>query len=451
MNNGVWNNLPNELFIIGDIHGDFYALKHALLKTSCVMFDEINKEKLIKTKGNEIHLLDGCDHYYVTNKKISWNPNKINSFIVFVGDLIDRCRLVNNNNCYHAVNDENCDYKILRLLLDLDIEAQKYQSRVIIVLGNHEIMNLQENFKYVSIKGLADINRNQNIVNLLQQNIDKLYGIIRIQNYLICHGGINPDFIEKNYYFFDKNKEFTEHYNIYIKKFLLTRENSNLIENINGPLWDRTNGLDDKALSDIQCEKIFKFNLLNIDSNFLPNLKIIVAHCPQVYNISKYGINLIQCGNFKNKIWRVDISMSRAFDNYITDIDSLNQLLDKLNMFITTNLNPPNILEFYKYREKEYTCVQLLKISNNTKEEIIYGTTSLDFFYNDVFENKIYHKYLYLLQDMFTYYSNIIQSISLEENNDYKLIIDKIIKIKTKFQTKIYGTNQILTYDIIYD
>jgi hypothetical protein len=445
-NYGIWDELPNELFILGDIHGDFYALKQSLTLTECVVFDKSKQEEIIKTKGNEIFLIDGCDYYYV-NKNIFWNPNKINCFIVFAGDLVDRCRLVNNNICLSAVNDENCDYKILKLLLDLDIEARKYNSRVIIVLGNHEIMNIQNTLKYVSIKGINDINRKNNIEKIIKDNSYRLYGIIRIKNYLICHGGINPDFIEKNIHLFNKNIEFTQHYNSYVKNFLLKNENSYLITDTQSPFWDRTNGLNVLELSNNQCDKIFKQNLLNISLDNLNNLKLVVAHCPQSLNTPKNGINITNCGNYKNRIWRIDISMSRAFDNYITDTIILDILLKELENFINTGLNIPNFLKFYVFRE--YSSVQLLKISKkNMNEEIIFGQLSLYYFYNDIFEQNYYLLFLYLLQDMFYYYSKLIQEKVININN-FKNIIDYISKLTKMLTNKIFN-NSVEKYDIIY-
>jgi len=99
-NNGVWENLPNELYVIGDIHGDFYALKQALELTGCVIFENEDINQIIKQHGPDIKVTDGCD-YYSANllkkecKKILWNEKKNNCFIVFAGDLIDRCRHLN--------------------------------------------------------------------------------------------------------------------------------------------------------------------------------------------------------------------------------------------------------------------------------------------------------------------------------------------------------------------
>ncbi len=450
-NNGIWKDLPNELFIIGDIHGDFYVLKQALIKTGCVIFDDTNAHKIIKHEGDNINVLDGCDFYYV-NKNISWNKEKKNRYIVFVGDLIDRCRLVNNSVCTTTVNDENCDYKILKLLLDLDDLARTYDSRVIIVLGNHEIMNIQDNFKYVSVKGINDYSRKKNIETLISDNVSRLYGIVRIQNYLICHGGINPEYIEENQSYYKNDKEFTEYYNIYIKKFMLNPKKSEyhtIINQSNGPLWDRKNGLDNIALNYDQCDKIFNKNLLNIDPSVLGKLKIVVAHCPQILNSNPQGINITDCSSIKNKIWRVDISMSRAFDNYKTDKIIILLLLQQLSDYIDDKNNEPNILDFYEERDFHYTSVQLLKINKNNDEEIIYGIRSLEYFFNDVFKNKDeynkYNKYLYLLQDI-TYYFNDLIKDKLIDLEYFKPILNKINETQIKIKNKI--KNNIQVYDI---
>ena len=335
-NTGIWNELPDELYVIGDIHGDFYALKQALIKTGCLIFSEIKTTDIVKQYGREIILIDGCDYYDNTN--IIWNANKTNCTIVFAGDLIDRCRNVINNLCSLVVHDEDCDYKILKLLLDINNQAKKFNSRVIIVLGNHEIMNLEEKLHYVSRKASINLNeRLSNIGNLIRENKNDLFGIVRIGNYIICHGGINPDFLEENKMFFDNSKEFIEHYNTHVRNFLLNPnyKNSYLITNKESPFWDRTNGINNLALSDLDCKKIFQDNILNIKGD-ISKLKIIVAHCPQIINSPKMGINVTNCGRFQDKIWRVDVSMSRAFDNYVSE-DIMNILLVELKNKILNN------------------------------------------------------------------------------------------------------------------
>ena len=181
---GVWEEMPNELYVIGDIHGDFFALKQSLELTGCVLFDEYTDNLKLNDKGY-YYLDDGCKYYSVDKYNIKWNCKKSNCFIVFSGDLIDRCRpnSISNRDCVNTVSDENCDYLILKLLYDLDCKARNYNSRVIVILGNHELLNLQNDFKYVSLKGRED-SRTNDIKKYLKINISNIYGIIRINKYI---------------------------------------------------------------------------------------------------------------------------------------------------------------------------------------------------------------------------------------------------------------------------
>ena len=495
MNNetGIWDVLPDELYVIGDIHGDFYALKQALIMTGCVIFEEINTTEIVKQFGSEIMVLDGCDYY--NEKKIIWNEKKKNCKIVFAGDLIDRCRNIINNYCSTVVHDEDCDYKILKLLLELNKQANKYNSNVVIVLGNHEIMNLEKKLQYVSHKALLNNERLNNINNLVKKNMYNLYGIVRIGNYVICHGGINPIFIKENKQYFDNKKEFIEYYNNHVRNFLLNPnyKYNYLITNKDSPFWDRTNGLNNSALSVLDCKKIFQDNLLNIrgtplnnqcnnlnnqcnnlnnqcnnlnikgpinnlyvkgyvtninftggnPNNNINNLKIIVAHCPQLINSPKMGINVTNCGNFKDRIWRVDVAMSRAFDTYVSE-DIMNLLLIELKNNIINNISYglDFILSFNTPFESTIRNVQLLHITKTT-ETIILGESSLKYFYNDVFKNNIPLMTLYMLQDIESNYTytnkrepNLLTNSIIELLNELKNILDN--KLFDNKQTNYY-------------
>jgi hypothetical protein len=437
--NGIWEELPNELYVIGDIHGDFYALKQALQLTGCVNFEETITNDIVKQYGEEIILIDGCE-YYTSNlnekgKKIYWNQNKVNCKIVFAGDLIDRCRSLSNNTCQQVVHDEDCDYKILKLLIDLNEQAMTYNSRIVIVLGNHEIMNIEEKLNYLSKKALNNDKRLENINNLIRNNLDKLYGVVRINNFIICHGGINPNFLEENRHIFDNNKEFIEHYNHHLRNFLVdvNYKLNYLITNKNSPFWDRTNGLNNLALSDIDCKKIFQDNILNIKRN-INNIKIIVAHCPQVINSPQMGINLANCGLYSNRIWRVDIAMSRAFDNYVNE-NVMNILLNETSEKITNKqINLDFILSFNINRESTFDAVQILKITNKS-ETIIMGVKSLNYFYNDVFKNNYNLMMLYLFQDILSNYSYLYNNTSSEL---IKYNINKLVELKKIIFNKLF-------------
>jgi hypothetical protein len=440
MSIGIWNELPNELYVIGDIHGDFYALKQSLELTGCVIFDECITNKIVLEAGVDIKLMDGCE-YYIKEGKIRWNCEKKNCTIVFAGDLIDRCRNINNYTCNYVVHDEDCDYLILKLLIDLNRLANQYNSNVIIVLGNHEIMNIEGKLSYISKKALQNNSvRIKDITTILKENLHNLYGIVRINNYIICHGGINPNFLEKYSKYFDQENEFIDNYNKYVQNYICNKENNILITDNESPFWDRSNGLNnfenECKLNNKQCNKIFLDNILNIKQN-IESIKLIVAHCPQIINKLSTGINLTSCKNFKERIWRIDISMSRAFDNYVS-LNYINILLiDAKERFNNNNIDMNFILQFNINRDHIETAVQILKITN-INEEVIIGQKSLEYFYRDVFKNNYNLMLLYLLQDIELYYNN---------NK-----INNLRELKNMIFNRYYkkGGSAILNYNIKY-
>jgi len=418
---GVWNKLPDELYVIGDIHGDFFALKQSLELTGCIDFDPYNEKLKYDDVNNLYKLNDGCD-YYSVGSNVRWNKYKKNVYIVFAGDIIDRCRPDMLDNCYNTINDENCDYKILKLLFDLNQEANKYNSKIIIVLGNHELLNLQSELKYVSDKGKNDTNRLNNINNLINKNINNIYGIVRINRYIIVHGGINDSyFTEINLLYPNEDLESIEKFNKYLRENLKS-ENNTLMNN-NSPFWDRTLAGVNK-LNKEQCKNIFDKNILNIKP--VNYYKIIVAHCPQYIN-NKY-INLNNCDEYINRIYKIDIGMSRAFDSY-----KFNEEL----LLILNDINSENILSkdykyFFNSLLNKNRTVSLLKLTNN-REAIIFGQLSVEYFYNTVFKYKE-DIFLYILSDL---KKIIIENIKSKNNIDIlnkclskiDLLIDKLTKL----------------------
>ena len=406
---GVWDDMPNELYVIGDIHGDFFTLKQSLELTGCVLFEPYyEKLKLHETK-HYYYLNDGCEFYNVQKQNVKWNIKKKNCFIVFSGDLIDRCRpnIIVNKNCMNTINDENCDYLLLKLLYDLDLQARSVNSRIIVILGNHEILHLQNNFKYISLKAQNDNNRVKNINDYLKLNISNVYGIIRINKYVIVHGGVNNIFFtEFNKYIKDKyidsieSLESIESFNYELRKFILkdksNQDNSVMYNGFSNdsPFWDRTlGGLTN--LNKNQCSDIFENNLLNIKNfdKIKNELKIIVSHCPQ-FVVDK-TINLVDCQEYEKRIYRIDIGMSRAFDLY--NIDKIKMILSSENPYNLLNINYKNFFIINNQTtNRVVSCLQLTKY----KETILKGQLTIDYFYNlnTFFNNNM--RLMYILSDI---------------------------------------------------
>lgn len=422
--NGVWNKLPSELYIIGDIHGDFFALKQSLELTGCINFDPYNEELKYDNKNELYYLNDGCDYYNI-NENVKWNPEKKDCFIVLAGDMIDRCRQneTTNHNCINTVNDENCDYKILKLLFDLDKEARKYNSRVIMVLGNHELFNIKNDLRYVSVKGKNDSNRLNNIKELLINNLDNIYGLVRINRYVVVHGGINDEYFKSfNSNNLLKNHETIEVYNDYIRKIIKSSieiDSNNINKELfdDTPFMDRTLGMS--QFNTEQCKEIFINNLLNINSSVKDYIKIIVAHCPQFLNLK--NINLNDCEIYKDKIYKIDVGQSRAFDFYKSK-DHIRNLLYNFDI----NMNP---ILFYNINNmhNSFRAVNILKLKQFA-EIPISGKLSIEYFFETSFKNNK-EKLLYLLSDIKKIFKSNLEKLSIELDNISKQLDNIVIKL----------------------
>ena len=171
-----------KIYVIGDIHGDINALLNILV-----------------------------DKIKVLNEKYEWIGGK--TVIVQLGDQVDGCR----HNCKFTENDTD-DIAVLKLMTHLHVIASKHGGAVHSLLGNHEIMNVQQNFNYVSKQSNGKIPLYEGINGetkyISRKNAFKQGGIISsfmaetrrsaliIGSWIFIHGGIhhkNADFKEINF------------------------------------------------------------------------------------------------------------------------------------------------------------------------------------------------------------------------------------------------------------
>ena len=103
-----WDGVP-RVVAIGDVHGSYDKLLELLRGTGLV------------------------------DEQLTWAGGK--DHLVFVGDLIDR---------------GPDDREVMDLVMRLQTEAEAAGGRVHALLGNHEVMNLSSDLRYVSEKGMRD-------------------------------------------------------------------------------------------------------------------------------------------------------------------------------------------------------------------------------------------------------------------------------------------------------
>ena len=360
--------LTKRLIAIGDIHGDLDLALNCLTIAKVIrrVFLYKNKDN-VEIKDEESDILSDFDDEYplgldlpdniVTLKyKDEEKPRYYkwigeNTVVIQVGDQVDRCRPV-ENECDHpkeTVNDEASDVKILFLFHDLHLVALKSPGcAVYSLLGNHELLNVLGNLRYVSYMGLQEFKKKDSPINSDQKDLFegrkqafdiksnlKLYkeksnlsnflacarvSSIIVDKYLFVHAGILEKLINYTNKFSNKKAETIDTINNSIKKWLLNtdlkKENKYITQLLSGktlsPFWPRIfgnlpTGLDE---SNELCT-----NHVNPVLKKLGLKGLVVGHTPQL----KIDIN----STCSDTVWRVDVGSSQAFekvfDRDITD------------------------------------------------------------------------------------------------------------------------------------
>jgi len=274
---------------------------------------------------------------------MEWTGEK--THVVQVGDQIDRCRPYNGNTCDNPKtikleDDEDSDVKILNLLTNLNEQAQKVGGAVISLLGNHELMNATGEVQYVSFKGLNNfLKKYMKNNDEFDENADpaevrkhafqpgnqygKFLGCTRnatvvIGSNLFVHAGIIDKLVEE---FNFKSYDDIVDVNILIKKWLLGLIQTNKISSYIRPnesmFWSRILGSLEpgKPLNFKDC----KDNISKVLDIFRVE-NMIIGHTPSSF-MHNSDIN----GTCGNKIWRVDMGSSRAFDAVDTHYQSFGE------------------------------------------------------------------------------------------------------------------------------
>jgi hypothetical protein len=133
--------LPPQLriIVIGDIHGDFEVAIKCLILAKCIEYIEPPTHKTIET----------MDAFFKTLKWIGSD-----TYVVQLGDQIDRVRPQswdkNSISRDDAYEDEGSTLEIFYLFWHLNNLATPHGGRVFCIIGNHEIMNIEGDFRYVS-------------------------------------------------------------------------------------------------------------------------------------------------------------------------------------------------------------------------------------------------------------------------------------------------------------
>ena len=324
----------NPIYIIGDIHGDYQCLIHCLVDLCGV--------------ANIVSI--GPDNKFnePVREYLEWEPEN-NSIVVFCGDLIHRKRFQDT-----VLDDECSDIFIIKTLLRLKKLAKKNNGDIIIISGNHEIMNIIDptDTMYTSEKNMETNHKYFTNKKFVNNYISNTYAWVKINDILIAHGGLCSDylkFLDKEN-IFDKNlfggSKHISNSNIMVGGNII-KFGDEVVDFVNCKYRDFFNDFDkETSKSDHIGFKLFvEYDFNNKHShnvfwcrewgysginceNFTEIVKkvncskMIIAHCPQFLANDKPKMINFECVDVeesidstqKFKIARVDLGMSRSFE-----------------------------------------------------------------------------------------------------------------------------------------
>jgi hypothetical protein len=269
-----------RIIAIGDIHGDMQLLLKCL--------------QIAKVIDNNNNWIGGT------------------TIVVQVGDQIDNCR--NINNCINDQIPPN-DIEILIFMYNLNKNAKKNGGAVYSLLGNHEIMNIDGDMRYVSYNNIIRFDKDFNTGLLNRKKYFSIgsemtkmlaytrYTGIIIGDIIFVHAGILPILAKKLK---------ISNINRLIRSWLLGSGDSKLVNMIKdnlkiSPFWTRLFGDLESGINenDNRCKKIN-------ETLGLYKLKgMVIGHTPQFYP-HNLGINT----TCSNKLWRIDFGGSNGFNNF---------------------------------------------------------------------------------------------------------------------------------------
>lgn len=255
-------NSQEKIFVTSDIEGNFNAF-YSMLVGSGIM-----------------------------DKEYNWTFG--NGHLVIAGDMVDR-----GNNVMPC----------LWLLYKLEQDAKEVGGKVHFILGNHDVMNIQLDVRYVRPKyiKLAKIlsgeeNEKKAYQFLMSKNnelvkwITTKNAVEKIGKNLILHGGISPDVVDAKLSINEINNLVRKHITEHLIREPGDNNRANLVFGRMGPLWYRGLVINYKE----HYEKV-SLGELNEILKFYDVDHIIIGHTIVDDQVTS---------DFNNKVIRVDIKHS---------------------------------------------------------------------------------------------------------------------------------------------
>ena len=235
MKDEVWEYSDiSKFFAISDIHGQYYKFVEIL-------------------KNNKI-----------INEQNNWNWG--DGHLVVVGDVFDRGDTVTES---------------LWLIKNLEAEAKELGGKVHFLLGNHEILALNNRVRYVNEKYVSVAEKmGMSYADLFAENsvlgkwVRTRNSIIKINGMLFVHGGISPELMEKNFVIPEINSYVRQRFHNPTEEYLKSDKTEFLFGSL-GPFWYRGYFIDHTKYNQMRKKEAITL-LDNLNVNY-----IIVGHTTQ--------------------------------------------------------------------------------------------------------------------------------------------------------------------------
>jgi hypothetical protein len=336
----ISRNSPSKL-VLNEYDNDIsngvnqYNIVYRYYKINGVYYVKVNPtDNSVRLNSSNANIIGGANNIASNSRWFKWTGES--TYVVQVGDQVDRCRPFGDETCKlekTTLDDEDSDLEIMLFYDSLDKIAKFKGGRVFSLLGNHEIMNVQGDSRYVSYKGVRDHSpeprsydqglniREDAFKNVIAKKMACTRStILIIGDYLFVHGGITLKMAYK-YNSLDVNT--------IIRKYLhgSLQDNDDIGKLLNSsrfsPLWYRKLAYieeDSNGVENNQCKTLLDPILKQINSKIVtdPIIKIkgmVIGHTPQ-FTVFNEGITKA-CND---RIIRVDIGASKAFDKFSTGV-----------------------------------------------------------------------------------------------------------------------------------
>jgi len=308
------------------------------------------------------------------DENLNWVAKPPDTIVVQVGDQIDSCRFIPGvYDCHDKKypEDQAEDMKVLDFFNSMDQKASKVGGAVYSLLGNHELMNAQGIFDYVSHDNFHQFKYKNDEGQTYEGSdgrkrafepggpVSKMLACTRpsvliVGSTMFVHAGVLPVLAKRLDHLGIDNESKLKYLNAIIRKWLLNKlsertdkENSKLFlgdqKRKNSPFWTRIYG---SIPENVPLDSSYCFDSIKKAIEVYRIGHMVVGHTPQLFT-NKNGINgTCYELNGDKKVYRVDGGFSRAFrifDN--NDLVQVLEIIDDKEFNIITDKNIQEYLE----------------------------------------------------------------------------------------------------------